>query len=89
MLVAAGMGDKHIHGTGHGTGLDIHEAPRLGVMVRDDETLLEGSIITIKPGVYFTGEGGIRIENAGVVRRDGCNILTAAPTDIETMIIRR
>jgi len=89
VLTAVGLGEQYLHGTGHGTGLEIHEAPRLSAHARADETLPAGSIITIEPGVYFTGAGGIRIENAGVVRHDGCEILTTAPTDIDAMIIRR
>ncbi|MBA3824266.1 MAG: aminopeptidase P family protein [Ktedonobacterales bacterium] len=88
VLVAAGLGPFYLHGTGHGTGLEIHEAPRLSAFAGPDETLPAGSIITIEPGVYFSGEGGIRIENAGVVRADGCEILTFAPTDIDAMVLR-
>lgn len=89
VLTAAGLGEYYLHGTGHGTGLEIHEAPRLSAHAREDETLPAGSIVTIEPGVYFPGAGGIRIENAGVVQQDGCHILTTSPTDIDAMIIHR
>lgn len=88
-LVAAGLGDYYVHGTGHGTGLEIHEDPRLSARTPIAETLPEHSIITIEPGVYFAGEGGIRVEDQVVVRRDGCDILTTAPRELAAMIIPR
>ena len=88
-LVAAGMGEQYVHGTGHGTGLEIHEDPRLSPHTPATETIPEHSIITIEPGVYFAGEGGIRIEDQAVVTRTGCDILTTAPRELATMIVRR
>ena len=88
-LVAAGLGDRYVHGTGHGTGLEIHEDPRLSAHTPPTETMPENSIITIEPGVYFAGEGGIRIEDQAVVTRNGCDILTTAPRELTAMIIRQ
>ena len=64
-----------IHGTGHGVGLEIHEAPRVG----GDDILEVGNVITIEPGLYFPGKGGVRIEDMVVVRSDGAENLTAFP----------
>jgi len=71
------------HSTGHGLGLEIHEAPRLG---RKDETVLEeGMVITIEPGVYLEGEGGVRIEDTVLVTATGADILT--PVSKELLVI--
>ncbi len=69
----AGFKDRFGHGLGHGTGLAIHEAPRLSPL---KETLLaEGMIVTVEPGIYLPGWGGVRLENQVVVRRDGAEVL--------------
>jgi len=56
------------HGTGHGLGLDVHEPPRVSAF---DETMREGMIVTVEPGLYYPGVGGIRIEDDVVIRKDG------------------
>ncbi|HEY6303306.1 MAG TPA: Xaa-Pro peptidase family protein [Terriglobales bacterium] len=71
------------HSTGHGLGLEIHEAPRLAE--GQTQTLEPGEVITIEPGVYVPGECGVRIEDVVVVTRSGCEVLT--PTDKELVII--
>lgn len=74
-----GLEKQFIHSTGHGLGLEIHEPPRLG---RRDKTRLEaGMAITIEPGVYLEGWGGIRIEDTILVTYAGCEVLT--PTSKE------
>ena len=75
----AGLGDRFVHGTGHGVGLDIHEAPSLSSASTD--TLVAGQVVTVEPGVYLPGLGGIRIEDTVVVTDDGCRPLTSTPKD--------
>jgi Xaa-Pro aminopeptidase len=72
-----------VHSTGHGLGLEIHEPPRLGK--RDKVRLEAGMAITIEPGVYLEGFGGVRIEDTVLVTGTGCEILT--PTGKELRVI--
>jgi Xaa-Pro aminopeptidase len=78
-----GLEREFVHSTGHGLGLEIHEGPRLG---KSDNTVLEpGMAITIEPGVYLEGWGGIRIEDTVLVTNTGCEILTPTPKDLVEM----
>ena len=74
------LDEDFFHGLGHGVGVEVHEAPNLG-LAGDD--LLVGDVVTIEPGVYRKGFGGIRLEDLGVVREGGCDILTDFPYDLE------
>jgi Xaa-Pro aminopeptidase len=76
----AGLGETFIHGTGHGVGLDIHEAPRVATNARD--TLRDGDVVTVEPGVYLPGVGGVRIEDTVVVTPTGALALTRTPKDL-------
>ncbi|MDZ8118573.1 Xaa-Pro peptidase family protein [Pontiella agarivorans] len=71
-----------IHGTGHGVGLDIHERPRIG---KSGEILEAGHVITIEPGLYYPGLGGVRIEDTVVVTEDGFRFLAACPKKFELL----
>jgi len=78
-LRKAGFGRYFTHSTGHGVGLEIHEAPRIGDGQR--EVLQPGMVITIEPGVYFPSKWGIRIEDMVVVTSKGCEVLTPTRKD--------
>jgi Xaa-Pro aminopeptidase len=80
LIAEAGWGDAFLHGTGHGVGLEIHEAPRVGSTSSD--TLLSGYVVTVEPGVYLPDHGGVRIEDTVVVQDDGCRVLTNAPKEL-------
>lgn len=81
IITDAGMGDAFVHGTGHGVGLDIHEDPR--VSSRSTATLAAGHVVTVEPGVYLDGIGGVRIEDTVLVTDEGCDRLTLAPKSPE------
>ncbi|MGH9535634.1 MAG: M24 family metallopeptidase [Terriglobales bacterium] len=74
VLHRAGLGQWFVHSTGHGLGLEVHEAPRLGQ--RSRERLAAGQIVTIEPGVYEPGWGGVRWEDVIVVRPGGAEVLS-------------
>lgn len=77
IIAAAGHGEHFGHSLGHGVGLVVHEGPRLSQASTD--TLVAGNVATFEPGVYIPGWGGVRIEDLGVIREDGVELLSAAP----------
>ncbi len=76
-ITAAGYGEYFGHGLGHGVGLDIHEYPT--VSTRGVDRLQTGMVITIEPGIYIPGKGGVRIEDTVVITDQGCRKLTSIP----------
>jgi Xaa-Pro aminopeptidase len=76
----AGLGEYFVHGTGHGVGLEIHEAPRVARTATG--TLDPGYVVTVEPGVYLPGVGGVRIEDTLVVTTDGAVALTEFPKQL-------
>ncbi|WP_405138532.1 M24 family metallopeptidase [Nocardia sp. NBC_01388] len=80
VIEAAGYGELFVHGLGHGVGLQIHEAP--GIAKTGTGTLLDGVAVTVEPGVYFPGRGGVRIEDTLVVRQGGPELLTRTSKDL-------
>jgi len=83
VLREAGLGRYFTHSTGHGVGLEIHEAPR--VAAGQEQVLKPGMVITIEPGVYFPGKWGVRIEDMVAVTEDGGEVLT--PTSKEFLAV--
>jgi Xaa-Pro aminopeptidase len=79
-IEAAGFGAEFGHGLGHGVGMAVHEAPRLSTESTD--TLEPGNAVTIEPGIYLDGLGGVRIEDLAIVREDGVELLTSFPKDL-------
>jgi Xaa-Pro aminopeptidase len=92
VLDRRGYGDAFVHGTGHGLGLEVHEAPRIGrrrgvpvpgrAVVPEPETLAAGMVITIEPGAYLPGRGGVRIEDDVLVTASGHDLLTTVRRDL-------
>jgi Xaa-Pro aminopeptidase len=81
IIAAAGHGEHFGHGLGHGVGLDVHEAPRLARTA--DGTLAVGHVVTVEPGVYLPGRGGVRIEDLVVVTETGHDVLSGTSKDLE------
>lgn len=81
----AGFGKFFNHGLGHGIGLDIHEGPRLNAAT--ERELKPGMVVTVEPGIYLEGWGGVRIEDDILVTRQGHEVLTAVPKELKQSIV--
>ncbi len=80
VIAAAGYGPQFSHGLGHGVGLQIHEAPSLA---RESASIMVPDMcVTVEPGVYLPGRGGVRIEDTGVIRADGYSVLTQTSREL-------
>lgn len=81
----AGFGKNFGHGLGHGIGLDIHEGPRLSQASTAE--LKPGMVVTVEPGIYIPGWGGVRIEDDVLVTRHGCEVLTSVPKEFKHAVL--
>jgi Xaa-Pro aminopeptidase len=82
VIEKAGFGEQFGHGLGHGIGLQIHELPALRKIGEEDE-LRPGMIVTVEPGIYFPGEGGVRIEDDVLITHSGCEVLSTLDKTFE------
>ena len=91
IIAKAGYGKQFGHGLGHGTGLEIHEAPRLGkgqtASSGPGGVLKAGMIVTVEPGIYLPGWGGVRIEDDILVTRGGHEVLTSVPKELDQCLV--
>ena len=83
LIADAGYGEQFSHGLGHGVGLQIHEAPSLA---RESQSMMLADMcVTVEPGVYLPGRGGVRIEDSGVIRADGYHVLTQTSKEFRVL----
>ncbi len=82
LIAEAGHGDHFGHGLGHGVGLEIHEAPRLS-RTNGEARLEAGNVVTVEPGVYLPGRGGVRIEDLVVVTEDGRDVISRTGKELQ------
>jgi len=83
-IKVCGYGDRFVHSLGHGVGLEIHELPNLSARA-SDQILVPGQTVTVEPGIYLPGIGGVRIEDTCLITQDGCEVLFQAPKQLLTI----
>lgn len=83
-IKAAGYGKNFGHGLGHGLGMDVHEAPRLNHLTKDK--MEPGMVVTVEPGIYLPGTGGVRVEDDVLVTDEGHEVLSSLPKRLEQMV---
>ena len=86
VIEKAGYGERFVHSLGHGIGRQIHEAPTLAR--RQHERLKAGMVVTVEPGIYLPGVGGVRIEDDVLVTAEGGQRLSSLPTSLSAMVLR-
>jgi len=86
IITDAGYGEQFGHGLGHGIGLDVHEAPYFNQQ-STDVFLEPGMVMTVEPGIYLPGVGGVRIEDDVLITPDGCRVLTNFPKNHSDMVL--
>jgi Xaa-Pro aminopeptidase len=79
----AGLGSAYGHGLGHGAGVEVHEAPTL--RPESTDVLEAGNTVSVEPGIYVPGVGGVRIEDLVLVTGNGCERLTQFPKELITV----
>jgi len=80
IITNKGYGDYFNHGTGHGLGLEIHTQPRLSKL--SNQILQENNVVTVEPGIYLPGWGGVRIEDDIIIENDGCEVLNTTSREL-------
>ena len=86
IIETAGYGEYFGHGLGHGLGLDIHEDPYFNQLATD-VVLEPGMVMTVEPGIYLPGSGGVRIEDDVLITDDGCRVLSDYPKGLEAAVL--